>query len=373
MEAVRLIAGRDRLCAVSLFSGAGGMDIGVEAAGFDILAAVEIDPYCCETLRLNIERRQEETAVVEEDIREVDPADLMKSLRLRPGELDLLIGGPPCQTFSLIGKKAGLGDERGLLIFQMTRFARVFRPRAVLVEQVKGILGAQDLHGVRGGVFDMLLREFDDLGYVPKWRVINSADYGVPQLRERVFVVATPMPNGFEFPEPTHGPPRVQADLFPLRPYRTVGEALKGLGRPSRKSVNAPLREDSHVDVTTDRDRERIEFVPEGSYLACQTHLPKSITGNLGPKDTTKYLRLKRTEPSKTLRCGEIFFHPTVSRILTPREYMRLHGYPDDYYLKGPIRSRSGRVPNLDQHRQVANSVPPPVAEVLATAIREVL
>ncbi|MBU4429915.1 MAG: DNA cytosine methyltransferase, partial [Verrucomicrobia bacterium] len=94
---------------------------------------------------------------------------------------------------------------------------------------------------------------------------------------------------------------------------------------------------------------------------------------NLTKKDTTKYRRLHRLEPSLTLRCGEIFFHPVEDRYLTPREYLRLHRYPDEYILCGPIRSRSGTVKNLDQHRLVANSVPPPLAQVVAAQIAKVL
>jgi DNA (cytosine-5)-methyltransferase 1 len=101
--------------------------------------------------------------------------------------------------------------------------------------------------------------------------------------------------------------------------------------------------------------------------------LPKEQLRNLTKKDTTKFKRLSRQEPSNTLRCGEIFFHPKENRYLTPREYMRIHGYPDSYILRGPIRGRSGRVRHLDQHRQIANSVPPPIARLLAEEVLKVL
>jgi len=113
--------------------------------------------------------------------------------------------------------------------------------------------------------------------------------------------------------------------------------------------------------------------VPEGCYLSAQVHLPEEQRRNLQKKDTTKFLRASRSRPSNTLRCGEIFFHPTEDRYLTPRECMRIHGYPDSYVLKGPVRGRSGRVRYLDQHRQVANSVPPPLAGLLAANVAKVL
>jgi DNA (cytosine-5)-methyltransferase 1 len=240
-----------------------------------------------------------------------------------------------------------------------------------MIEQVKGLLSATHEKGHRGEVLEMLLGELEELDYVPKWSVANAAEYGVPQLRKRVFIVATKKPNGFVFPAPTHVPTDQAGSLFGLAPFRTVGEVLCGLKAPKKKTERAD--DSSHVDVTPAGDRSRIHGVPEGSFLAAQHHLPKEQRCNLTAKDTTKFLRLARNRPSNTLRCGEIFFHPSEDRYLTPREYMRIHGYPDSYTLRGPIRGRSGRVRELDQHRQVANSVPPPLAKAIGEQIIEVL
>jgi DNA (cytosine-5)-methyltransferase 1 len=357
--------------ALSLFSGAGGMDIGVTRAGFNVLASIEIDPNCCSTLRHNIDRDRVDTLVIESDVREVDPRQLMKELRLKSGELDLLFGGPPCQTFSQIGKKQGIEDDRGLLLFEMTRFAKTFKPKTILIENVKGLLSAAGPRGARGGVLNLLNRELARLGYHAKWQVINAANFGAPQLRERVFIVATHGANGFMFPTPTHADSTLSNDLFGFSPFVTVGDVLKGLPSAHPKSIVLP--KDSHMDVTPKGDRSRISGVPEGAHLSAQSHLPAAQIGGLTRKDTTKFLRVSRKKPSNTLRCGEIFFHPTEDRYLTPREYMRIHGYPDDYELLGPIRGRSGSVRNLDQHRQVANSVPPPVALAIASQIRDYL
>lgn len=355
--------------ALSLFSGAGGMDLGVLRAGFEVCAAIELDPHCCETQRANIEREGRGTAVIEEDIREVAPEKLMQEMGWVPGELDLLFGGPPCQSFSQIGKQQGLEDERGLLLFEMPRFAKALRPKVVLIEQVKGLLSARGKSGRRGEILEQIIQDFKQLGYTVRWQVVNAAAYGVPQLRHRVFIMAFREGRGCPFPEVQHVAPAQINGLFGHPPFCTVGEALIGLGSPTPKGTECP---DSHVDVTPAGDRFRINGVPEGSYLAAQTHLSEQVK-NLTKKDTTKFLRLDRNAPAKTLRCGEVFFHPTEDRYITPREAMRLHGYPDDYLLKGPIRGRSGRVRNLDQYRQVANSVPPPVARILADSIRKVL
>ncbi|MDR2694282.1 MAG: DNA cytosine methyltransferase [Chitinispirillales bacterium] len=361
--------------AISLFSGAGGMDIGVKDAGFGILAEIEIDKYCCQTLRAGVEREKGSTAVFEADIREVNPEDLMKKLKLKPKELELLFGGPPCQPFSLAGKQKSMDDARGPLLFEILRFADTLKPKVIFVEQVKGLLSAKGEKGRKGEVFELFIGELEKINYTPKWQICCAADYGVPQIRERVIIIATYGKNGFIFPEHSHAPKEQANCLFNMEPYKTVGEALSGLGKPADKIKGTTFynRVDSHVDVTPMRDKERIANVPEGTYLASQTHLSKDVLCGLQPKDTTKYLRLSRGRPSNTLRCGEIFYHPTENRYLTPREYMRLHGYRDDYILLGPIRSRTGTVKNLDQHRQVANSVPPPLAYAIANKIRSFL
>ena len=362
-----------KLNAISIFSGAGGMDIGVTQAGFDVLACVELDHNCCDTLRENIRRQRLNTKVYEGDIRAFSPEALMEELNISVGEIDLLFGGPPCQAFSQIGKKLSLEDDRGMLIYQVVRYAEVLKPHAIMMEQVKGLLTAKDLSGETGGVFNSFIKELDRLGYVPKWKVMTAADYGVPQLRQRVILVATRKPNGFEFPTITHCPLEKCGGFFSLLPYMTVGEAIDGLGEPLKKSNGDVIPDDSHYDVTPRRDKERIHGVPEGKNLSSQTQLPKEQIGGLTKKDTTKFLRLSRFTPSNTLRGGEIFYHPLEDRYLTPREYMRIHGFPDSYVLRGPIRGRTGSVRDLDQHRQVGNAVPPLLAKGVAEKIKEII
>ncbi len=361
--------------AISLFSGAGGMDLGVQDAGFEVLAQIEIDEHCCNTLRAAKERGNSKTTIIEEDIRSVNPGRLLEEFDLQKGELDLLFGGPPCQSFSIAGRQLGLNDERGMLLFEIVRFAEALQPKVILLEQVKGLLSSKGTNQEKGEVFEKLLTCLEDADYTPKWRVILAADYGVPQMRERLFVIATKRKNGFIFPDQTHARKEECYGFFPCKPHIGVGSVIEGLDLPATKIKGITFydREDSHVDVTPPRDRERIKQVPEGSYLAAQTHLGKELRRGLKSKDTTKYLRLHRKKPANTLRCGEIFYHPTEDRYLTPREYMRIHGYPDSYILKGPIRSRTGSVKNLDQHRQVANSVPPPLARMLTVRIHEYL
>ncbi|EDX75684.1 C-5 cytosine-specific DNA methylase superfamily [Coleofasciculus chthonoplastes PCC 7420] len=203
------------LSALSLFSGAGGMDIGVRQAGFEILADIEIDPYCCKTIRSAMDRENLRTLLIEKDIKQVDPSHLIRELTIQPGDLDLLFGGSPCQSFSQAGKRGSLNDERGLLLFEFVRLAKYFQPKFIVIEQVKGILNAPDKSGKNGGVFESLKNKLEELGYRFRQQILNSADYGVAQLRERVFIVATRIKPSFRFPLPTHSKFDSQLSLFP--------------------------------------------------------------------------------------------------------------------------------------------------------------
>ncbi len=351
--------------ALSIFSGCGGLDIGVEKAGFHNVASIEIDAHAAASLRIWYKNHGNKTNVIEDDIRNIDPSIFKKD------KIQLLHGGPPCQAFSLIGKRNSLEDPRGQLLFEVIRFAKVLLPKAILVENVKGLLSAADETGLKGGAFKVFPKELEDLGYIPKWQIINSVDLGVPQRRERLFIVATLGKNGFNFPIPTHSDEQEDLTFFPLKPFKTVGDVICDLPNPNRKGEK--IAYPNHIDVTPERDKERISYVPEGGHLASQKDAPADIIMKLSKKDTTKFRRTSFSEPSLTLRGGEIFFHPTEARYLTPREYLKIHTYPDEYELEGPVRGRSGSVKNLDQHRQVANSVPPKLAELLALKIKEIL
>lgn len=361
---------------ISLFSGIGGLDEGLHRAGFAPIFCSEIDENARNSLISWCERRRLAPSI-NSDINTIDPRSLANELGLKQGELDLLAGGPPCQSFSLIGKRKSLEDDRGLLLYKMIDFANAFMPKSILIEQVKGLLSAKGADGKKGSALKYIITELEKIGYTASYRVLRAADYGVPQLRDRVFIVATQKDSTFEFPSPTHFDPYKKSgevDLFSPEkiPYMSVREAIGDLPSPVKKGENESIP--GHLDITPPRDRERINGVPEGECLARQFHLPADQRQRLNPeKDTTKFRRLAWELPALTLRGGEAFYHPTENRYLTPREYLRLHGFSDSHVLSGPIRARSGTVRNLDQHRQVANAVPPPLAEVMGTAIFDAL
>lgn len=341
------------LPALSLFAGAGGMDVGVDAAGFTTLGAVELDKHCVSTLRLNADEKQ----VWHEDVRALDPMVVGADLGLARGSLALLHGGPPCQPFSQIGKLGGIADPRGELVFEMIRFAAALRPAAVMIEQVPRFL--QSPVSQEATMTDLLRERFGEIGYEMQAATLDAAAYGVPQRRKRAIIVAVQPGTRFAYP------------LQMNRSAATVDEAIGDLPEAVRSDAE-PLAP-NHVDVTPDRDRERIAYVPEGQWLSKVADAPPSIIQRLTRKDTTKYRRLDRGRPSLTLRCGEALYHPTEDRYITPREAARIQGFPDSHVFEGPIRRRTGTVANLDQHRQVANAVPPPLATAVAEAIRDVL
>jgi DNA (cytosine-5)-methyltransferase 1 len=351
--------------AISLFSGIGGLDVGLHKLGFNPLMCCELDPNASKTLSAFMAQKGISPKIYS-DINEIDLHELKKNLGVKTGEVDLLYRGPPCQAFSLIGKRQSLDDARGVLLFKMAEFAEAFEPKTILIEQVKGLLSASCGDDIKGGVLSNLIARLEALGYIVNYKVMLAADYGVPQLRERLFVVASKTKR-FIFPNPTHYSKK-NDNLFAFgKPYRTIKDSIADL--PRATSPDEPENFPNHIDITPSRDRERINGVPEGECLAKQLHLPKSQRMNLTEKDTTKFRRIAWDLPSLTLRGGEAFYHPSENRYLTPREYLRIHGFDDDFILYGPIKGRSGTFKSLDQHRLVANAVPPKLAEVIGKEI----
>ena len=340
--------------ALSLFSGAGGLDIGVDRGGFKTCCDVELDPHCVATLRKNGRRK----TVWHVDVRALSVGRVADCLNIRPGTLSLLCGGPPCQPYSQIGKQRGIDDPDGLLVFEMVRFAAGLRPHAIVIEQVPRFLNSPFSPSVT--MRDVLAERFAAIGYDMHTDILDASNFGVAQKRRRAIIVCVARGQQYAFP------------LAPLSAGITVGDAIGDLPPATLPSV-VPLVP-NHIDITPDRDRERISYVPEGAWLSkADVSAPAEVLQRLTRKDTTKYRRVHRDQPSITLRCGEVPYHPIENRYLTPRETARLQGFPDKHVFEGPIRRRTGTVRNLDQHRQVANAVPPPLATAIAESIKDSL
>jgi DNA (cytosine-5)-methyltransferase 1 len=346
------------LKAISIFTGAGGLDLGFEAAGFRTSVAVEMDHLCCQMLRLN--RRW---PVIESDIRAVASRQLLKISQLAPGEADVLIGGPPCQPFSKNGYWANgdarrLNDPKASTLSEYLRVVRDTRPRVLLLENVYGLAYTgkrEGLDRILDGI--RLINKQAKTNYVPVWHVIDAASYGVPQRRERVFLIASRDGRLFRFPNSTHGEKKSDKSDT-LEPFHTAWDALADL--PQRS-------EDPDLQLTG-KWAGLLPSIPEGSnYL---WHTPRG--GGLPLFGwRTRYwsflLKLSKNRPSWTIQAqpGPATgpFHWT-NRRLSARELARLQTFPDDFKFE---------CSRADAQRMLGNAVPSLLAEILALEIRQQL
>ncbi|MCY3884819.1 MAG: DNA cytosine methyltransferase [Gammaproteobacteria bacterium] len=342
-----------KLPAVSLFSGAGGLDLGVNKAGFKTLCSVELDPHCAATLQQNARAK----TIWQVDVRVLDTSRVASILNIRRKDLVLLHGDPPWETAARISHEPNTPQLREALAFEMVRFARALQPTAVMIVQGPNFLKLS--HSPDSLLKDVLAERFREIGYDMHEAVLDAVDYSIPQRRRQVFIICVPQGQEYEFPFKVLLPEPVNA-----------GEAIKDLPPPAKNGGEPKVP--NHVDVTPARDSDRIAYVKEGEWLA-KSNAPPEVIRKLTRKDSAKYRRLDRELPSPTLRRGEILYHPVKNRYLTPRETARLQGFDDHYEFRGPIRRLFGWVSDLDQHRQVANAVPPPLAQVVATSLRKSL
>jgi len=378
---------------VSLFSGAMGLDLGLEASGrFKVLACVESEKAFCETIAANVQSGQldKNLRIFHRDIRNVDPAEVLSAIGLAPGEVDLLVGGPPCQSFSTAGRRGTTQDPRGTLLWQFLRFVEAMQPRFFLMENVRGLLSAALKHRPinerpnkggpplqpdeePGSVVRLLaddLQSIDGGGYHMDCFEVNAVNYGAPQIRERALFIGNRFNATVDFPLPTHGPPHAletKATLFEtaptdLLPWRTLGDALDG------------LTEDSPVTMDfSPRKKRFLSMVPPGSNWRS---LPPEIQQeSMGKAWYAKggrsgwWRRLTFDLPCPTLvtmpnHASTSLCHPTETRALTVREYARIQEFPDDWIIRGKT---------ADQYAQIGNAVPTRLGQVAATVIAQSL
>lgn len=347
---------------ISLFSGAGGLDYGLEAAGFETAAALEFDHDCCETLRAN--RRW---PVIERDVFDVSTDELLATAGLKRGEAELLVGGPPCQPFSKSGYwKRGdalrLEDPRSNTLSAYLRVLREALPRVFLLENVEGLAYSGKDEGLK-----LLLESVKRINrdtssnYKPALAVLNAAEYGVPQLRERVFLIASRDGTPFKFPRPTHSDldaPGAVRDLFAqadeVEPYRTAWDAIGGL-RPDATEDLEPRGKWAAL----------LPSIPEGqNYLWHTERMGGLPLFGWRRRYWSFLLKLAKNRPSWTIQAQP---GPAVgpfhweNRRLSTRELCRIQTFPDDVVIQGKRSS---------VQKQVGNAVPSLLAEVLGREIR---
>jgi DNA (cytosine-5)-methyltransferase 1 len=343
---------------ISLFSGAGGLDYGFEAAGFSTAVAVEMNHAACETLRAN-QRRHAIEHVIERDIFAVPTGEILEKAKAKPGEIDLLIGGPPCQPFSKSGYWARgdarrLDDPRADTLSAYLRVLEEAVPRAFLLENVEGLA----FRGKDEG-FKFLLEELKRINkrtksnYQLAFKLLNAADFGVPQQRKRLILVGARDGTELEFPTATHG--GEQLDLLDrLDRRRTAWDAIGG------------LKPDPSEDLRlTGKWAELLPSIPEG-----QNYLWHTDRGDGEPlfgwrrRYWSFLLKLAKNQPSWTIQAqpgpASGPFH-WENRRLSWKELCRLQTFPEDVIITGN---------RFDIQKQVGNAVPSLLAEVLGRAIR---
>lgn len=449
---------------ISLFTGAGGLDIGLEQAGFISLVVSELDPYASESLRQNkalgelalpefdrwfdtqiasqkcharadaeplialmrsrlrsvagTHSHLSKAAILEEDIRSVSSMDLMKAAGVRKGEIFLVAGGPPCQPFSRAGKRETVETGDGRLFLEFVRIVGEIQPRWFLFENVKGlaqsktivpyvkctkcqveriipfkhrrqILDAQDYDSTcsicgctastihckeqKGGSLDIIIAEFESLGYKCYSNILNAADYGVPQSRERLFIVGSRDSENFLWPTPTHQEIKkdngnkqnvVQLDIFgdsanhsPRKKWLTVKDVLWTNGHPEygkldySKAVlwvkNVVRPHDEPVTWTLDRVSPTIG-AHQGAKLA------------IAPYGVPVEQLARQQWHVLGKRQGDMPPVPVVHSMLTDEELLRLQTFPLDWYLHGT---------RMERAFQIGNAVPPLFAKAIGQAI----
>ncbi len=319
---------------ISLFTGCGGLDLGFHQQGYDIVWANDIDHWACETYKANFTN-----PIIEQNIEKINPYK-DKSIP----ECDLILGGFPCQDFSVIWKRKGLNGDRGNLYKSFLRFVDAKKPKAFIAENVRGILSANNKQAIQ-----QIIEDFEKIapGYIVKAKLYKFAEYGVPQFRERVLIVGIRVDTNFDFehPKPTHGPNGIY-------PYVTSGDALKGA---KKAKYNNELLNVAAKTVSM------LELIPEGGNFAS---IPKDHSLYVKGMISHVYRRVKLDEPAKTIIAagggGTWGYHYPEPRPLTNRERARLQSFPDDFKFTGSI---------TEVRRQIGNAVPPKGVHALAKAL----
>lgn len=328
-----------------------GLDLGIEKAGFTIRACCEMDVHACDTIRRNCK-----IPVVEGDISEISTARILKTADLKAKDVDLVVGGPPCQAFSSAGRQRGLADLRGNVIIEYLRVVSDIKPKFFILENVRGILSAKlnivpagfekysDIVDKNGSVLFFLSEKFRELGYTISFALFNAANYGVPQIRERMIIFGHLGNERIPLPNPSHS----EKGENGLYPWISLKEAIAGL--PSANdSEYIPLREKTKKYVSILKEGQNWTDLPE--ELA-QEAMGKAYYLQGGKTGFLRRLSLNRPSPTlvtsptmpATLLC-----HPTELRPLSIKEYARIQQFPDTWAFSGKI---------VDVYKQIGNAVP---------------
>lgn len=371
----------ETLYTVDVFSGAGGLSLGFRRSGYHALVANDFDQSAAATFAANFPDTEFRCGPIEE----LSGREVLRSAGLKRGALDALLGGPPCQAFSVYNHQRGFHDERSGLFREYLRLVDELLPKVVVMENV---VGMTSLDG--GRAVDEMHRALGKLGYEVQHRVLRAEEFGVPQERRRLFFIGSRV-GPVRWPEQSHC--RADSLLAPvLDPVVTVWDAIGDLpglrlgegtdsavayARPARTDYQRVMREGSPgvsnhaASSLSPINAARMQHIPEGgSWRDLPARLlPAGMKRAKRSDHTKRYGRLRRDGLFSTILTKAdphwgAYIHPTQDRSLTVRECARAQSFPDSFHFVG---SRS------DQYRQVGNAVPPLLAEAVAWAVRAMI
>jgi len=381
---------------VDFFAGAGGLSCGLKMAGFESVLGSDIHPTYAETFANN----HPGTKVITGDIRELREQDILDLTGLKSGELDLIAGGPPCQGFSVNAPVRSLDDQRNHLFKDYLRIAEILRPKAILIENVPGLVSLG-----KGTVVEAIYRELKRMGYTVDHRILFAGHYGVPQMRFRTIFIALRDGGKIEFPEPTHnaqgvanftGAKELCIKIHPLfsqqlerqatvwdaisdLPELRAGDALDNIEYPipPQSTLQSLLRKGSksiynHACAKLGAvNLERLKYIPQGGSWRDIPHelLPAGLQRARRSDHTKRYGRLHPDAMCSTIltKCDPhwgSFFHPTQDRAISVREAARIQTFPDRYIFSGSL---------TEQFEQVGNAVPPLMAKAIGEKIKQLI
>lgn len=338
--------------AISLFSGAMGLDIGLMQAGIDIQIGQDFDEFCVKTMIANGHNG------ILGDVRNITASELLSATNMRVGEPFLICGGPPCQPFSTAGKRMGINDPRGSLFREFVRMVDEIRPRFFVMENVKGLMSAmlkdKDGNNTTTKVLDIILAEFMKLNYKTVYGVLDAVNYGVPQFRERFVLIGSRDNEDIFLPVPTH----FHVHQNPQYRWITLGDTIRDL--------------ENDTDDCAAFSESRLKFLRMVSEGENWRNLPADVVQDAmggaylsGGGKVGFYRRLSYSQPSPTLVTSPVqkatmMCHPIKDRPLSVAEYARIQQFPDSWKFIGTVSSK---------YKQIGNAVP----VGLARAIGEML
>ena len=372
---------------ISLFTCGMGMDLGFEKAKFQTVYANDITKFACNTIKKN----RPEIPCDEGDITEISSKEILRKSNYKKGEIDVVIGGPPCQSFSTAGMRKGLDDKRGMALLEFIRVIRDVQPKIFVFENVPGLksiskkrvsfydrmaLDKKTLTSDQkyGSLFEEILNEFKKIkNYNFEWKILNSADYGVPQKRKRLILIGSRVADSkiiFEKIEQNakYADP-VKAKELGKKSWRTLRDALDGLKDDKMECTKFP------------KWSKYLKHIPPGGcWVNLPENLKKEAMGHAADTDDPKkkgkqggrtgfFRRLSWEKPSPTLvtspsQMATCICHPDETRPLTVREYARIQGFPDNWSFEGSLAQK---------YRMIGEAVPVELARIIAETIKNII